>query len=116
MATLQCIKIFENDWDVSTGKSVILYDWDALAQRIANRIALWKGEWYQDVTKGIDYLTLFNIQIYVERRLSVAIKKAILQDEYVTSVQSLTAKLDADGKVSVSYNIQSVFGTISGVA
>ena len=112
MATLTSVQIASNDWDIVSGRSVILTDKNALSQRIKNRITLWYGEWYQDKTLGTDWLALFNLRLYQERRLSVAIKKVILSDPLVVSVNFLTSSLDALGNVTVSYDITSTFGQI----
>lgn len=114
MAKLKCIKIDANDWNITSGRSIILTDADALAQRIACRVSLWKAEWYQDTTLGIDYLTLFNIGVAIEDRLSAAIKKVMLEDEYVQSVNTISVTTDSEGNVKIEYEIISTFGLITG--
>lgn len=96
------------------GRTVTLSDQNALAQRINNRIALWRGEWYQDTTIGIDYLSIFNVSFYQDRRLNTAIRNVILEDPYVDSVVSVATDFDAEGELSITYEIKSKFGKITG--
>ncbi len=114
MATLQCIKLVDNDWDIVGGRTVILTDKAALAQRLQNKLTLWLGEWYQDTTQGIDWIGILNLPMFQQRRLNAVIIEVLLGDPDVQSVIKVSSTIDTDQDITVTYNVQSTFGTITG--
>lgn len=114
MASLQTVKLFQGDIVVSGGKTVLLYDNDALAQILQNKLTMWAGEWFLDKTQGIDYLGILGQQFFLDRRFNLAIRKILLADPRVTSVLTISCKLDKDDNVVADYDIQSIYGPISG--
>jgi len=115
MATLQAVKIINNDIEIINGETTVLYDAEALAQILTNKLKLWKGEWFADVTAGIDYLGLFNQKTFLERRFTAIIRNILLSDSRVSKIESLTASFNKSTReISASFQIASIYGTITG--
>jgi hypothetical protein len=115
MATLKSTKLLNNDLDITSGTTTVIYDNEALAQRLKNRLKLWLGEWYLLPKEGVDYLGLFNNNLYFQRRFESMMRKALLSDEYVLAVTQISIEYDnVTGELAASYAVKSTFGSITG--
>jgi hypothetical protein len=123
MATLQTIKTVNigtaanpcYDMEILSGKTTILYDADALAQILNNKLRTWLGEWFADTTVGVDYLGLFNQKTFLERRFALIIRKILIADERVSSIDSLTVAFDRTTRtISADFKASTIYGTVAG--
>jgi hypothetical protein len=115
MSTLKTLKLFENDIVITDGVTEVLYDEEALAQILANKIKLWKGEWLIDVTQGIDYLGILNSKIFFKDRFFKAIRQILLADTRVTKVIALDVTFDRDtATLTGNFSVNTIYGTVAG--
>ena len=115
MSTLQTIKIINNDIEIINGKTTIIYDAEAFAQIIQGKLKLWLGEWFGNVTAGIDYLGLFNQKTFLDKRFALIIRNILLADKRITKINSLTTNFDRTTRtISANFQVTSIYGIISG--
>ena len=114
---LRTIKITNNDWVIENGSTVVLEDKEALAQILCNRASLWLGEWFLDVKAGVDWLGLMDQKVLLKQRCNAMLRKAFLEDERVTGVMEISIDYNnLTAELSAEYEIQTIFGAISGSA
>lgn len=83
---------------------------EAVAQAVQTRLRLAQGEWFLDKLEGTPYAT----QILGHGTLDIydqAIKERILETTGVTALISYASVLDADRKLTVSCEIETLYGT-----
>lgn len=75
-------------------------------QWLQTRLKTLKGEWFLDITQGIDWLTLLSKRnSYLE--VDTAIKKVILLSPYIVKLLSYSTELDRENqKYSVTFSAQ----------
>lgn len=95
-----------------TGNFVIVSEVEGLAERIDQRLKLFKGKYFMDITQGVPYLEDILVKP-IDPGLAASILNAeILKEPDVTSIGSVTVDLDANTRV-LSYNatVNSSFGS-----
>lgn len=97
----------------------------ALKQRIQNRLSLYLGEWFADVTAGVDWFSVSkNTDTAFIQNL---ISKELRKEENITAINSIDVVIVNDEKTSrdlslpirsvrVTYSVDTVYGTVSGQA
>ena len=130
MAVLKTWKMKDGDIVFSAGQFVWIYDNDAVLQRLENRLKLWlnevrnlrvktlaeQGQNVVGTTAGIDYLDIFN-GVYSQERIEDIFRSDLLNDEFVTSVDTLTVEVNRGQRVlTVNFEVTSAIDgeTITG--
>lgn len=102
------------DWYL-TGTTADYYVNDArgIAQTIADRLALWQGEWWLDQSAGMAWLTAvlgYNTQSLYDP----AIREQILGTEGVSNITAYSSSLNkATRRLTVDYTVQTIYGSVS---
>lgn len=94
-----------------TGNFVVVSEVDGLAERIDQRLKLFKGKYFMDNTKGVPYLEDILVKP-IDPGLAASILNAeILKESGVLGIGSVTVDLDENTRV-LSYNatVKSSFG------
>ncbi|PJZ24400.1 hypothetical protein CH352_14430 [Leptospira hartskeerlii] len=106
-----------NDLTPNRGRLVMLEGVDALRQILGNRLKMFLGEWYLAPNEGVDWLSLVDQKIFVRSAFLDEVRKAILKEPAVTKIVSLDADFDPKTRrVSIQFEVESKFGTLSSSA
>ena len=76
------------DWRFGKGRAVYNRDSKAIAQNVLTRLRSFKGDWYLNVTFGINWIELLG-NLGTENRLLRAVESTVLQTDGVISIQRL---------------------------
>jgi len=76
------------DWRFGKGRAVYNRDSKAIAQNVLTRLRSFRGDWYLNVTFGINWIELLG-NLGTENRLLRAVESTVLQTEGVISIQRL---------------------------
>ena len=61
---------------------------DAVAQRIKHRLKLWKGEWFLNRSKGVDWISVFEKPFSI-RKMKSEIYRELQKDEQIDQIENL---------------------------
>ena len=101
-------KLDENgDWTFGNGLSSYVRDQAAVAQSIQTRVSSWMNDCFFAMTDGVDYRSL--LEKGQQQALVNAVKLVILQTNGVVRVNSVTADLDADRKLTTRWNVDTIY-------
>ncbi len=103
----------DGDIDLSDGKALAwIADEDAIAQRVAIRLRMFRGEWYLDADLGVDYAGRV-LGVTDASRAEAEIKRAILGVPGIAELSSFTLTLDG-GAASVVWSALTDTGALVG--
>ena len=85
---MRTLKVTNGELVFKNNSLVWLEGKDAVIQRIANRLRLWKSEWFLSLDDGIDWLDIFNSQV-LPGRIKATVKRELLKDKYVDEIVQL---------------------------
>jgi hypothetical protein len=93
------------------GNIIIASGLEALRQKINQKLSLFQGTWFLDITAGVPYLTdILTIPIDAGLIASL-INSAILEEKEVTEIGSVSIDYDADlRKFKYAANIYTIYG------
>lgn len=87
---------------------------DALTQIVQNALSLWKGNWYKDITRGVDWQNILKAQ-YNQNEVISIVTAAIKRVSYVTDVIDVSLKVtDGDRTALIAYTVMSTDGIVNG--
>lgn len=88
---------------------------DSLSQNISNNVRIWLGEWFADLTIGIDYLEFENGRWTNEQIKNHCISQ-ISKNQYVLAVTKfIVTRNRSTGKITLDWEVQTVQGIVAGV-
>jgi len=97
------------DWRFGKGRAVYKRDSKAIAQNVLTRLRSFKGDWYLNVTFGINWIDLLG-NPGTERRIIRAVESTVLQTEGVISIQRLgIIRRNANRGVTIELQYTDVF-------
>ena len=97
------------DWRFGKGRAVYNRDSKAIAQNVLTRLRSFKGDWYLNVTFGINWIELLG-NLGTENRLLRAVESTVLQTEGVISIQRLgIIQRNANRGVTIELQYTDVF-------
>ena len=96
-----------HDWTFGKGKENYSYDEPAIAQNIQTRLLSWFNDCFFGMQDGVDWSAYF--EKGQANNMVQAIKSEILSSYGVIAVNSVEASLDASRKITISYNIDTIF-------
>ena len=104
------IRKTDNDGDFSYGKGLSDYcrNEAAVDENIKTRLLSWLNDCPFAMTDGVDYKNL--LEKGQQANLLLALKTMILASYGVIGITAVTANLDANRNLSVSYNIDTIYG------
>lgn len=112
---IKTLKVVNNDFSFVDSGLEVLTGADALAQIIKNRLSMWLGEWFPAPLSGIDYLGLFNQNVFLEERARIIFTNAILADSRITKITKMEIELDNETReLTVDFVAESTEGLIAG--
>jgi len=111
---MQSIKIDANTLDISTtGSNVdIVSGAQAWKQYLEQRLRLWKGEYFLDTTRGVDYANILGSKKLPSEDIFIDV---IESSGYNTKVTSFNMSLGTDRKLSVVFSCTCDIGTIENI-
>lgn len=103
------------DLDLDKNSNVtVLRGKEALTQIVQNALSLWKGNWYNDITRGVDWQNVLKAQYNRNEVISI-ITAAIKRVSYITDVIDVSLKVnDGDRTALIAYTVQSTDGIVNG--
>lgn len=103
------------DLIMNSNKFVLNDSNNSLSQNISNNVRIWLGEWFADLTIGIDYLEFENGRWTNEQIRSHCISQ-IIKNPYVLAVTKLeVSRVRSTGKITLDWEVQTVQGIVAGV-
>ena len=97
------------DWRFGKGRAVYNRDSKAIAQNVLTRLRSFKGDWYLNVTFGINWIELLG-NLGTENRLLRAVESTVLQTDGVISIQRLgIIRRNANRGVTIELQYTDVF-------
>ena len=97
------------DWRFGKGRAVYKRDSKAIAQNVLTRLRSFKGDWYLNVTFGINWIELLG-NLGTENRLLRAVESTVLQTDGVISIQRLgIIRRNANRGVTIELQYTDVF-------
>jgi len=99
---------------LKNGNPVMVSDAECLRQRLNNRVKLFAEEWFLAPDEGIAWIEILSDKsnaVMIESE----IRRAILADEEVDSIESLTVEEDAVSRsLSIKFSVSTKIGKIEG--
>jgi len=87
---------------------------EALTQIVQNALSLWKGNWYKDITRGVDWVNVLKSNYNRNEVISI-ITAAIKRVSYITDVVDVSLKVtDGDRTALIAYTVMSTEGIVNG--
>lgn len=100
----------DGTWSYGKGKNDYKTDKDAVAQNIATRFRSFLGDCFFAINSGLDWFNLLGAKD--ELALNLAISTVILNTSGVLELIVLRATRDAQRKLTIQYQVQTIFGVI----
>lgn len=92
----------------------VLLGKDAIDQICRVAISLWKGNWFRDVRRGVDWLNVFKL-VYVKEDLISIISSALKRIAYVDEVVDVSIKVtNSERKAEITYTVKALGSFITG--
>ena len=89
------------DWQFGRSKSTYIQDSEAIAQNVVTRLKEFKGDWYANTAKGIDWISLLGAR-NTRKQIENEVRRVVLQTQGVASLDQL----------EITVNVQTRRGTI----
>lgn len=85
---MQTVKLDNATWDLDIvdGKLVIISDLQALKQYIKQRLLLWKGEYFLDITRGVDYTNIMGAKNILNKKIFIDVIEGAGHNTRVLSI------------------------------
>lgn len=99
----------DNDWTFGAGKNNYVQEQQEIALNIKTRILSFLGDCFFATNEGIDWWNLLDYN--KQEQLENAVQKVIIGTPGVTGINSVDAVLNADRKIMISYDIQTIYST-----
>jgi len=97
------------DYDISSGKRVLITSDDEIIKRLRFRIKRFFGEWFLDNTKGIDYLNQFLIKNPNLLQCELTLRNEISQTEGISKIISLKiTPLRTQRTMKVNFTVETI--------
>jgi hypothetical protein len=97
----------DGDWTYGKGFNDYKTNNAAIAQNIATRLRCFLGDCFFALNEGVDWWTLIGSKNQIA--LNLAISAVILKTDLVTGILQLSTNLDANRKLTLSYEVATVF-------
>lgn len=98
-----------HDWTFGASKSNYVTENQEIALNLKTRILSFLGDCFFAVNDGIDWFNLLDYRY--QDRLELALQEVIIQTPGVTGINSVDIITNADRKITVSYDIQTIYST-----
>lgn len=92
----------------------VLYGKDAIDQLVRAALSLWKGNWFRDTKRGVDWLGVMKLQ-YGKNEIIDKISSALKRVVYIDEVVDVGLKVDRATRVAtISYTVKAFGKFITG--
>lgn len=99
------------DLVLTAGRLGLVSGVDAVAQRLRNRLRLWRGEWFIDRTVGIPYLTQV-LGKAPQQQVEALLRAAILSCPGVATLRSFRLAVTPERVATVDFSVTAVDGGV----
>jgi len=96
-----------HDWTFGAGRSNYVTENQEIALNLETRILSFLGDCFFAVNEGIDWFNLLDYRY--QPRLELAVQEVIKNTPGVTAIKSVDILLGANRKITISYDVQTVF-------
>ena len=106
-------KLDENgDFTFGRGRSDFLKDSpEAVAQCVKTRLALWQGQWFNDLDEGTPWIQSV---LGKKQAIELVVRSRILETDGVTEILSFVTVLDSDSRaVTATATIRTRYGDVT---
>lgn len=109
-------------WDIVNGEIslvnnsfVDVLDRVALAQRLEGKLKMFVGEWFLDLTRGVNWIDILSTKPFRVDDFAPIIRKVLLDDPAVVSITSLDiTPNNATRVLTVDFEVASDVGLVEG--
>ena len=115
MSTINTIKL-DTEWNVSVenGRLVIISNLDALTQYIKQRLLVFKGEYFLDINRGVDYENILGSKNQPDDSEFIDV---INDTGYGVNVVEFEQTINTTTRqLSVTFTAESDYGTLSDIS
>ncbi len=101
------------DLAVEGNELVLIAGADEVEQRLRRRLAMFRGEWFLNTTRGVPYRTEIFVKGVSPERIAASIKREILTTSGVLALLEYDQAFDsAQRKLTVTFKVQATDGEI----
>lgn len=97
-----------HDFTFGKGKQSYKKENDAIMQNIKTRLLSFLNDCFFDVDAGIDWYTLLGKK-NTENEIILSCRATILKTEGVVTVNSLSASVNSDRRISINVNLETIY-------
>lgn len=98
-----------HDWVFGSGRNDYVTENQEIALNIQTRILSFLGDCFFAINEGIDWFNLLDYRY--QDRLELAVQETIKNTPGVTAINDVQILLGANRKITITYDIQTVFST-----
>ncbi len=105
-----------NDLKIEEYDLQLIKDEDQVAQNISIKLQMYQGEWFLNTKAGVPYYESILVKNPDGAAIDSLLKKAILTVDGVNELLEYEADFDEDiaRLLTVSFKVNTIFGTVSG--
>lgn len=96
-----------HDWTFGSGRSNYVDKNQEIALNLQTRILSFLGDCFFAINEGIDWFNLLDYRY--QPRLELAVQEVIKNTPGVTAINSVDALIGANRKMTISYNIDTIY-------
>ena len=96
-----------HDWVFGSGRNDYVTENQEIALNIKTRILSFLGDCFFAINEGIDWFNLLDYRY--QNRLELAVQETIKNTPGVTGINDIQVLLGANRKITIQYDIQTVF-------
>jgi hypothetical protein len=112
---MKTFQLIDGDRVISGGRFVELNGAAACRQRIELSLRLDLASWFLNPDAGIDWWGIYDAKYVSDRLIRSEIERVLLADEEVTAIESLDISFDNNQrKVTITFKVATIYGTVSG--
>lgn len=103
------------DLEMSTlGVPIQIYEVDAINQIARSAMSLWKGNWFRDPQRGVDWLGVLKL-VYVRNEIIDIVSSALKRVAYIDEVVDVSIKvINEDRTAEITYTVKAFGKFITG--
>lgn len=102
----------ERDLVLTSNKFVLASGNDSLFQQITNQITIWLGEWFADVSIGIDYIGFENKK-FSDKEIISSVTQSLYKNKNISLVNSVIVSRNlAERKITLDVDVETVEGNM----
>jgi hypothetical protein len=96
------------------GQPTVLLGKEAIDQIVRVALSLWKGNWFRDTARGVDWLGVLKL-VYSRAEVIDIVSSALRRVAYIDEVIDVALKVDnAERKAQITYTVRAFGNLVTG--